>query len=139
MATPANFLVNQRDFQMLSLRRLSSNASVSSASDISEGRFLNGFKLKGCCSENFSKILWDNNGNGNSYGLQKAMAFPHLSCVSEEVVRVEDQEKGLNSKVFNGARGKLMGSSGSLTGFSEKHLPRKIMVAVDVDEGVTFS
>ncbi|XP_073143456.1 uncharacterized protein [Henckelia pumila] len=134
MATPANYLVNQRDFQMLSLRMLSSNSSVSSASDISEGRFLNCFRLKGCCSGNFSKILWNNSGNGNSYGLQKAMAFPHLLCVSEEVVRVEDQEKGSSSSVFNDVRVRHMGSSGSLIGFSEKHLPGKIMVAVDVDE-----
>lgn len=142
MAAASNFMLGQRDFQMLSLRRLSSNASTSSAIDASNGRFItNGFRLKGCGSENYRHVLRDNNDfkndRGTSNGVQKARAYapfvPQLLRVSEEVVRVEDQQKSLNSRVVNGGSA---ANRGNLTGILNQPLPEKIMVAVDVDEGI---
>ncbi|KAL0308365.1 UNVERIFIED_CONTAM: hypothetical protein Sradi_5778800 [Sesamum radiatum] len=139
MAAASNFMLGQRDFQMMSLRRLSSNASTSSAMDASNGRFFtNGFRLKGCCSENYGNVLRDNNDfkndRGTSNGLRKARAYapcvPEVR-VSEKVFRVEDQPKSLNSRVANGGSS---ANRGNLTGVLNQPLPEKIMVAVDVDE-----
>ncbi|KAI3447263.1 hypothetical protein Pfo_003928, partial [Paulownia fortunei] len=139
-AAASNFVGGQRDLQMVSLRRLSSNASTSSTIDISNGRFFNnGFRLKGCCSENYGSGLRNNydfkNDHGNSNGLQKPRAYgpcvTPLLRVSEEVVRVEDQLKNLYSRDVNGEGA---ANRGSCNGVPDQPLPEKIMVAVDVDE-----
>lgn len=147
MAAASNFMLGPRDFQM-SLRRISSNVSTSSVIDISNGRlFTNGFRIKGCCSENYGNVLRNNNdfkndrgnANGNGNGVQKARAYgpcvPQLLRVSEEVVKVEDQQKSLNSKGVNGGGA---ANRGNFTGFLDQPSQEKIMIAVDVDEGIWF-
>ncbi|KAG8376286.1 hypothetical protein BUALT_Bualt09G0047400 [Buddleja alternifolia] len=129
MAGASNLLYGQRDFQMLSLRGLSSNNSTSSDIGVSNGRFLvNGFRLKACCSENHGNVLRNNNGEfnsdrGNVNGVQKARAYapsiPQLLRVSEEVV------------IVNGG---AAANRGNLTGVPDQPLPEKVMIAVDVDE-----
>ncbi|KAL0292395.1 UNVERIFIED_CONTAM: hypothetical protein Scaly_2593000 [Sesamum calycinum] len=122
---------------MFSLRRLSSNASTSSAVDnFSTRRFLsNGFRLKGSCSENYGSILRNNNDfkndRCNSNVLQKAKEYgpwlPQLLRVSEEVIGVKDQLKRSVNAEGDANRG-------SSNGVLNQFLSQKIMVAVDVDE-----
>ncbi|KAK6147531.1 hypothetical protein DH2020_018443 [Rehmannia glutinosa] len=140
MAAASSFMLGQRDFQMSSLRRLSSNASTSSAIDLSTGRFFtNGFRLKGCCSENYGNVLWNNNDRkndrGSDNGVHKAKVYSpsirELLRVSEEVVKVEDQQTSINSRVVNGGGA---ANRGNFTGTLDQPFPEKIMVAVDVDE-----
>ncbi|KAL2533331.1 Haloacid dehalogenase-like hydrolase (HAD) superfamily protein [Abeliophyllum distichum] len=143
MAATSNFLVGQRDLQILSLRRLLTNVSIASAIDTSNGRFINGLsfsKFKGCCSENYVNKFRNNDTDifSNSNGVQKARAFgPHLPqflCDSEGVVRVEDRGNSVDYRAFNGAYVGGSPNRGSSTGFPDQLLPEKIMVAVDVDE-----
>ncbi|KAL0333644.1 UNVERIFIED_CONTAM: hypothetical protein Sangu_1520600 [Sesamum angustifolium] len=140
MAAPSSsFIGGQRDLQMFSLRRLSSNASTSSAVDnFSTRRFLsNGFRLKGSCSENYGSILRNNNDfkndRCNSNVLQKAKEYgpwlPQLLRVSEEVIGVKDQLKRSVNAEGDANRG-------SSNGVLNQFLSQKIMVAVDVDEGI---
>ncbi|KAL8488197.1 hypothetical protein ACS0TY_024470 [Phlomoides rotata] len=138
-AAASNFMLGQRDFQM-SLRRLSSNVSTSSLIDISNGKlFTNGFRLKGCCSENYGNLLRNNNDikidHANSSGLQKARAygpsFPQLLRPSEEVVKMEEQKKSLNSGAVNGGGA---ANRGNFAGVLDNPSKEKIMLAVDVDE-----
>lgn len=146
MAAASNFMSGQRDFQMLSLRRLSVYASTSSAVDINDGRLFNNvLRLKACSSENHRSVLRSTNdfkndrSNGNGNGLRKAKVYgpclPQLLCVSEDVVRVGSELKSLESRDVNVEGANNRGSS---NGFAGQPLPEKIMVAVDVDEGIRF-
>ncbi|GFP97636.1 hypothetical protein PHJA_001907700 [Phtheirospermum japonicum] len=146
MAAASNFMLGQRDFQMSSLRGLSSNTAASSAIDISTARLKNGFRLKSCCPENYNNVFRNNNNYyyknneikndraiGN--GVQKARVYspcvPQLLRVSEEIVKVEDQQKCLNSRAVNGGGD---ANRGNFAGVLDQPLSDKIMVAVDVDE-----
>ncbi|KAL3644298.1 hypothetical protein CASFOL_012230 [Castilleja foliolosa] len=142
MAAISNFMLGQRDFQMSSPRGLSSNPTASSAKYISTSRFLtNGFRLKSCCSEDYSNVFRNNNNKdmkndcaiGN--GVQKARAYspcvPQLLRLSEEIVKVEDQQKCLNDGAVNGGGD---ANRGRFDGVLAQPLSDKIMVAVDVDE-----
>ncbi|KAK6131719.1 hypothetical protein DH2020_034516 [Rehmannia glutinosa] len=140
MAAASNFMLGQRDFQMSSLRRLSSNASTSSAIDVGTGRFFtNGFRIKGCRSENYGNVLRNSNdfknNRGSDNGVHKARVYSpcirELLRVSEEVVKVDDQQKSINSRAVNGGGA---ANRGNLTGTLDQPFPEKIMVAVDVDE-----
>ncbi|EYU28287.1 hypothetical protein MIMGU_mgv1a015022mg [Erythranthe guttata] len=118
-AAAANFISGQRDLQMSSLRRLSGNASTSSAIDVSNARLFNSrFRLKGCSSENHRSNLRSNNHSKNE--LQRARACgpspSQLLC---------------DSRDFNveGAADR-----GSCNGVPHRPLTEKITVAVDVDE-----
>ncbi|CAI9780321.1 unnamed protein product [Fraxinus pennsylvanica] len=143
MAAASNFLVGQRDLQILSLRRLSSNLSTASAIDTSDGRFIKGlssFKFKCCCSDNYGNKfqIHDNDIFSNSNGVQKARAFgpclPQFLFDSEEVVSVEDRANIVDYSAFIGARDGGSTNRGNSTGFPDQLLPEKIMIAVDVDE-----
>lgn len=128
MAAASNFMLGQRDFQ----RRFSSNVSTSSLIGTSNGKFsTNGFRLKGCCSENYGNLLRNINDikidHGNSNGVRAyGPFFPQLVRASEEFVKMEEQQKSLNSRAINGG-----GAANRLDNPS----PEKIMLAVDVDEG----
>ncbi|KAL8036070.1 hypothetical protein ABFX02_12G135900 [Erythranthe guttata] len=118
-AAAANFISGQRDLQMSSLRRLSGNASTSSAIDVSNARLFNSrFRLKGCSSENHRSNLRSDNHSKNE--LQRARACgpspSQLLC---------------DSRDFNveGAADR-----GSCNGVPHRPLTEKITVAVDVDE-----
>lgn len=138
MAAASNFMLGQRDFNM-SLRRLSSNLSATSAAiDLSKGRiFAYGFRLKGCSSENYGNVLRNTNDfnyvGGNE--VQKARAYgpsvPQLLRVSEEAVRADDQRQSLDSRAVNGGASANRGSSAGALG---QPSAEKIMIAVDVDE-----
>ncbi|KAH6818413.1 Haloacid dehalogenase-like hydrolase superfamily protein [Perilla frutescens var. frutescens] len=139
-AAASNFMLGQRDFNM-SLRRLSSNLSATSAAiDFSKGRiFAYGFRLKGCSSENYGNVLRNSNDFKNDrvggIEVQKARAYgpsvPQLLRVSEEVVRAEDQRLSLDSRAVNGGASANRGNSAGALG---QPSPEKIMIAVDVDE-----
>ncbi|CAI9766618.1 unnamed protein product [Fraxinus pennsylvanica] len=140
MAAASNILVGQRDFQILSVRRLSSTAS---SIDTSSGRFVNGLsfiKFKCCSSDTYGNKFRssDNDVFSNSNGVQKARAFgpclPQFLCDLEADVRVEDRENSVDYRAFNGSRDGGSTNRGSSTGFPDQLLPEKIMVAVDVDE-----
>ncbi|PIN13869.1 hypothetical protein CDL12_13501 [Handroanthus impetiginosus] len=140
MAATSKLMLGQRDFQMFSFRRFSSNASTTSATNVTSGRFItNGFRLKACSSENYSNVLRNNNdlkndrSSGN--GVRKARAYApctqQLLRVSEEVVKVEDQQRSLDSRAVNGGG---VANRGNSTWILDHPLPEKIVVAVDVDE-----
>ncbi|KAL3642862.1 hypothetical protein CASFOL_013677 [Castilleja foliolosa] len=141
MAAASNFMLWQIDSQISSLRGLSSNTAASSAIDISTARFVtNGFRLKSCCSESYSNVFRNNNNDmkhdrtiGN--GVQKARVYspcvPQLPRVSEEIVKVEDQQKCVNSHAVNGGGD---ANRANFAGVLARPLSDKIMVAVDVDE-----
>ncbi|KAH6837494.1 Haloacid dehalogenase-like hydrolase superfamily protein [Perilla frutescens var. hirtella] len=139
-AAASNFMLGQRDFNM-SLRRLSSNLSATSAAiDLSKGRiFAYGFRLKGCSSENYGNVLRNSNDFKNDrvggIEVQKARAYgpsvPQLLRVPEEVVRAEDQRLSLDSRAVNGGASANRGNSAGALG---QPSPEKIMIAVDVDE-----
>ncbi|KAH6779200.1 Haloacid dehalogenase-like hydrolase superfamily protein [Perilla frutescens var. hirtella] len=139
-AAASNFMLGQRDFNM-SLRRLSSNLSATSAAiDLSKGRiFAYGFRLKGCSSENYGNVLRNSddfkNDRVGGIEVQKARAYgpsvPQLLRVPEEVVRAEDQRLSLDSRAVNGGASANRGNSAGALG---QPSPEKIMIAVDVDE-----
>ncbi|GER41743.1 hypothetical protein STAS_18482 [Striga asiatica] len=145
MAAASNFMVGNKDFQMASLRALSST-SASSAIDTSTSSFLkNRFTLKACSSQNYGSALRNNNDNNSndnfkSYramgnGVQKARVYSpcvrQLLGVSEEAVKVEDQQKSLNSRAVNGSSA---ANRGNFKGALGQPFQDKVMVAVDVDE-----
>ncbi|KAG8373881.1 hypothetical protein BUALT_Bualt11G0071400 [Buddleja alternifolia] len=123
MAAASNFMVGQRDFQLGFLRRLSSDASISSAIDVVNGSFsVNGFRVKVRCSDNYGNILRENKNNNKDFrngignGVQKAWAY--APCL--EQMRRRSDEGDANR--------------GGCSGVVEQPLPEKMMVAVDVDE-----
>ncbi|XP_051150701.1 uncharacterized protein LOC127265071 isoform X2 [Andrographis paniculata] len=134
MAAASNFALGQRDFQIMSLRKLSSNASVPSAIGLSSRSFgRNGFRLRGCSSSSSgqnSNALRDNNDSFRLHrridtGLREDPACaPCALGVSNEVVR--DQ--------LNAGFCPVNGSSASRKGYFRGDSSEKIMVAVDVDE-----
>ncbi|XP_022898182.1 uncharacterized protein LOC111411799 isoform X2 [Olea europaea var. sylvestris] len=135
MAATSNILVGQRNLQILSVRKLPSTAS---AIDTSSGRFIKGlssFKFKCCSLENYGYKFRNNDNDvfSNSNEAQKARAFgpclPPFLCDSEEAGMWEDRANSVDYRAFNGST-----NSGSSTGFPDRLLPEKIMVAVDVDE-----
>ncbi|KAL2503318.1 uncharacterized protein Fot_37166 [Forsythia ovata] len=133
MAAASNFLVGQRDFKMLSFRRVFSNVSTASVVDISNGP--RRFRLKGCCSEYYSNSIRNNDYNGVQNVKAYAPCLQPLLRDLEEVVTVEDPQNGPNSRAFSGVLGAAASTNrGSSTGFRDQHFPEKIMVAVDVDE-----
>lgn len=145
-AASSNFMLGQRDFQMLSLRKLSSGASVSSSIDIRNGRFIaNGFRLRACYSENYRNVLGSNGDfridRGGKDDAQKERVYapfvPGVQRVSDELVKVENQQASVGSYVVNGSCS--IAHKGNYRGVWDQSLPEKIMVAVDVDEGIRFS
>ncbi|KAL6560079.1 hypothetical protein OROHE_006317 [Orobanche hederae] len=137
MAATSNFILGQRDFELSYLRRFSQSTSTSSAVDVTTGSFLtNGFMLKGCCSGKYVNILRNNYNNNNNLkngraigkGVQKARVYGR---VSEEAVKVEDQQKSLNSRAVIGGGA---ANRGNFTEFLDEPFQEKTMVAVDVDE-----
>lgn len=138
-AAASNFMLGQRDFNMC-FRRLSSNLpATSSAIDLSKGRiFAYGFRLKSCSDDNYGNILRNNNDlkndciggnevlNARAYG----PSVPQLLRVSEEVVKTANQRQ---SQAVNGGASANRGNS---AGALDQPSPEKIMIAVDVDEGI---
>ncbi|XP_022888507.1 uncharacterized protein LOC111404025 isoform X2 [Olea europaea var. sylvestris] len=138
MAAAPNFLVGQRDLQIMSPRRLLSNISTASAIDTSNGRFIRGLRFKCCRSENYGNKFQNNDNDifSNSNAMQKARAFgPYLPqfLFDSVEVRVEDRANSVDY-AFNGARDCGSTNRGNSTGFPDQLLPEKIMIAVDVDE-----
>ncbi|KAL6521308.1 hypothetical protein OROGR_017877 [Orobanche gracilis] len=135
MAATSNFILGQRYFELSYLRRFSQ--STSSAVDVSTGSLLtNGFMLKGCCSGKYVNILRNNYNNNNYFendraigkGVQKARVYGR---VSEEAVKVEDQQKSLSSRAVIGGGA---ANRGNFNEFLDQPFQEKTMVAVDVDE-----
>lgn len=138
MAATSNFLVGQRDFKMLCFTRVFIRMSNSP-------RVL---RFKGNCSEYYSNSLMNYKfvTKRKSYGVQLQNVKAYAPCMlpllhdSEEAVTVEDPHNGLNSWDFNGTCDEGSGGSnkGSSTGLGDQDFPKKIMIAVDVDEGIWF-
>lgn len=135
-AAASNSLLSQRDFNM-SFRRLSSAAS--SAIDSSRGRFFAyGFSrapdkcsnvLRNCIDPKSDRVGVNEALKARAYG----PSIPQLLGLSEEVVRAEDQRRTTDPRVFNGDASANWGNS---AGAMDHSSSEKIMIAVDVDEGI---
>lgn len=147
MAAVSNPVLGQRDFSSMSFARLSSNlsAATSSAVDLRKGRILAyGFRIRGCASENYGNVLLNGNEfKGDRVGGNEALkaraygpSLPQLLRVSEEVVRAEDQRPGVDPRAGNGG---AAANRGNFAGAVGQPSPERIMVAVDVDEGIDLT